>query len=80
MQDSQTCKVCGRRDIICFHVPDKIWEDVIPKNYRSLVVCLRCFDTFASEKGVHYASYLRECCFVGKQVSFRLKVIDIIED
>jgi hypothetical protein len=64
----QVCKVCGRPDKFNFSVSDAEWEAIVPDNYRRLVVCLSCFDTFAHTKGLNYA--LAALCFVGDQGVF----------
>jgi len=49
------CK--GRRNIIGFHVPDEIWNAVVPKGIN--IVCLACFDEMAQAKGIKYQSVLK---------------------
>lgn len=71
----QRCKVCGRRDKFNFHVPDKIWESIVPKKLQNRVICLACFDRFAKERGVDYAPYLSGLCFAGDQTSLQLQVV-----
>ena len=51
----QRCKVCGKRDKFDFTVIDEIWNSIVPKPFRNNVVCLACFDAFASQKGIKYA-------------------------
>lgn len=46
----------GRRNLIGFDVPDKIWSKVVPKDLN--VVCLTCFDEMAQEKGISYRNEL----------------------
>ena len=65
----QACKACGRRDKTDFHVPDEVWERVVPERLRDRVVCLACFDGFAKERGVEYAPYLSLLYFAGEQAS-----------
>lgn len=71
-QQYQTCKVCGHRDKFTFHVADEIWEKVVPSDYKSKVVCLACFDTFAKEKGISYKDALDLLCFTGDQECLQL--------
>ena len=67
----QRCKVCGKRDKFDFSVSDEVWELVVPEPYRNRVVCLGCFDAFASQKGVRYAHALaKEIYFAGDGASF----------
>lgn len=73
----QRCKVCGRVDHINFHVPDAVWDKVVPLEFRGLVVCLPCFDYFASARNVQYAKHLdREICFVGSMAGFTAIIRD----
>lgn len=69
----QRCKVCGYRDKFDFHVPDEIWQQVVPLKYQNRVVCLACFDDFAKKKGVDYSTALKELCFAGDIVSFQFQ-------
>ncbi len=71
----QTCKVCGRIDKFNFNVPDKIWEAVVPLEYRNRVVCLACFDDFAQKKMINYADYLQSVYFAGNQACLEFRVI-----
>ena len=41
-----------QRDKFDYTVPDMVWQDVIPEEFQNRVVCLSCFDTFASEKEI----------------------------
>ena len=66
----QRCKVCGRVDRMNFDVPDKVWKRVVPKPFRNEVVCLPCFDFFASAKGVDYSMDIGEVMFVGEAAYF----------
>lgn len=72
----QRCKVCGKRDKFNFHVSDEVWAAVVPYPYQSGVVCLSCFDSFASMRGIEYADRLfKEVFFAGDAASFTMKVI-----
>lgn len=66
----QTCKVCGHRDKFDFHVPDDVWEAVVPPDYQGRVVCLSCFDEFAYQHRVNYAASLHTLYFVGSRATF----------
>lgn len=74
-QQRQKCKVCGQADGFDFHVPDEIWEAAVPARWRKRVVCLRCFDAFARQRGVDYSTSLRALCFVGEQAAIELRVV-----
>lgn len=47
---SQRCDVCGRPDVVDFHVNDNSWEQIVPFQFHNSVVCLTCFDYFVSAK------------------------------
>jgi hypothetical protein len=51
----QTCRVCGHRDKFDFHIPDDLWQQIVPPEYQNHVVCLGCFDDFATQKGIGYS-------------------------
>jgi hypothetical protein len=70
----QSCKVCGRRDKFDFHIADDVWKAVIPPTFQNRVVCLSCFDNFAYEKGIDYASALQSLCFAGDKACFDFRV------
>lgn len=74
----QTCKVCLRPDKFDFHVPDDVWEAVVPSELRNRVVCLGCFDDFARERQVDYASCLSVLWFAGDAATFEFRVIAAI--
>jgi len=70
----QTCKVCRRPDKFNFHVPDGVWAAVVPPEFQQKVVCLYCFDDFALQRGVDYASAVHEVWFAGDKATLRLDV------
>lgn len=71
----QTCKVCHRPDKFDFHVPDPIWQAVVPEPYRNRVVCLGCFDDFAAQRGVEYASHIHTLYFAGDRATFEFAAV-----
>lgn len=71
----QRCKVCGCADGFNFHVPDEVWEAVVPRKFQTRVVCLRCFDRFAKEKEVDYATSILDFCFAGDQCALFFSVL-----
>jgi len=77
MYEGQVCKVCGRPDMVYYHLPDELWAAIVPGRYRNRVVCLSCLDSFAVEKKIDYAACLQECCFVGERETFGIHVIDV---
>jgi len=64
------CKACGLVDRFDFHVPNDIWKTVIPTPLVREVVCLNCFDRYASEMGVNYAKYIKDLYFAGDRGNF----------
>lgn len=67
----QTCKECGVSDGYDFHVSNKVWRHVTP--HDSKILCLRCFDIFATRKGFDYRSHLNELCFAGDIIGIELE-------
>ena len=70
----QRCKMCDQPDKFDFHVPDEVWEAVVPEEFQTMVVCLYCFDEEAAKRGVNYAEAISEFCFAGRAVALGLKV------
>jgi hypothetical protein len=70
----QTCKACGHRDKFNFNVPDEVWAAVVPPELVNRVICLACFDEFARQRDVSYATHLRTLCFVGDRGSVLFRV------
>lgn len=67
----QRCKVCGRADHIDFQVPDDVWERVVPLEFRKRVVCIVCFDHFASARNVPYMDSMeKDIYFAGDMGTF----------
>jgi hypothetical protein len=71
----QTCRVCRCRDKFDFHVPDEMWEKIVPTEYQNKVVCLSCFDKFAREKQVDYSDSLEVLYFVGEQATLKFQAV-----
>lgn len=46
----ETCKMCWRANPVGFAVPDDVWQEVVPSERRSDVVCISCFARLADEK------------------------------
>ena len=69
------CGVCGRPDKFVYHVPDDIWERVVPGVLKNRVVCLVCFDDLAAMRRVNYARHLTvRLRFAGDAASFEFEV------
>jgi hypothetical protein len=71
----QVCNACAREDGFDFHVPDAIWERVVPRELRDKIVCLCCFDRFAAEQQVDYSRYVKLLFFAGDQACFEFRVV-----
>ena len=71
----QTCKVCKCPDKFDFSVPDQLWRKVVPTGYQSGVVCLDCFDAFASEKQIDYSDSIEVLYFAGDKATFRFQTV-----
>ena len=48
----ETCRRCWRASPVGFYVPDAIWLAAVPDAFRTAVLCIMCFDEFATERGV----------------------------
>lgn len=46
----EICKICFHVNTIGFHVPDDVWNVVVPEYLQPSVVCLACFTRLADEK------------------------------
>ena len=71
---TQACSNCGYSSCFDFHLPDWLWQNVVPNGLWSGVVCLCCFDSFAKQRGIQYAEYLHVLYFSGQQASFEFRV------
>ena len=71
----QTCRVCNCKDKFNFHVPDEVWEKIVPSEFRNRVVCLSCFDEFARERKIDYSESLDVLYFAGDQATFKFQTV-----
>lgn len=71
----QTCKVCKCPDKFDFNVPDELWKRVVPMEYQWGVVCLDCFDRFASEKEIDYSDSIEVLYFAGDKATFKFQTV-----
>jgi len=71
----QKCKVCGCADKFDFHVPDAMWNQIVPLRFRNKVVCLSCFDKFAFENQIDYAASLDVLYFAGDRAIFKFETV-----
>jgi hypothetical protein len=56
-------------------VPEALWEKIVPPRYRHKVVCLKCFDELAFEKGVDYYDCINTLYFAGEQATFTFQTV-----
>ena len=47
-----TCTVCGFLENCDFKVMDDAWKTIVPIEYRNQIVCVKCFEAFASAKQI----------------------------
>jgi len=47
-----TCAVCGFLENCDFKVMDDAWQTIVPIEYRNEIVCVKCFEAFASAKQI----------------------------
>lgn len=77
----QRCKVCGKRDKFNFQIADAVWRQIVPPAFQGRVVCLSCFDAFASAKGIKYAHALTpEIQFGGELATFTLTISENVSE
>jgi len=69
------CKACGRITHFNFHVPDNIWELVVPKIHQNYVVCLECFDRYAKEVNVDYSNCIEDLYFAGDRAIYIFRTV-----
>jgi len=46
----EICKICYKVNPVGFDVPNIVWHEVIPHQYRQDIICLSCFIHLADEK------------------------------
>jgi len=46
------CAVCGFLENCDFKVMDDAWKTIVPIEYRNQIVCVKCFEDFASAKQI----------------------------
>jgi hypothetical protein len=71
----QSCSVCKCDDKFNFDVPDAIWREVVPAEFRNTVVCLQCFDELARNRNIDYSDSIETLYFAGKQASFKFQTV-----
>jgi len=71
----QICKACGCPDKFDFNVPDEMWRGIVPREYRLGVICLECFDSFASEKRNRLFGLEEVLYFAGDKAAFKFQTV-----
>ena len=69
----QRCSACSCEEKFNFHVPDEIWKRVVPEDFQNRVVCLACFDEFASRNNVDYSDSINELYFAGDKATVKFE-------
>ena len=70
-----TCSVCRCDDKFNFTVPDELWHEIVPAEYRNNVVCLQCFDELARKKDVDYSDSIEVLYFAGSKACFKFQTV-----
>ena len=52
----ETCKRCWRENAVGFSVPNDVWRAVVPARHIENVLCLTCFDRYATARGVDWTA------------------------
>jgi len=52
----ETCKRCWWENPVGFSVPDDVWRAAVPARHRTHVLCLTCFDRYATSRGVDWTT------------------------
>lgn len=55
----EICKRCWRISPVGFEVSDGLWESIVPDGLAAQVLCLFCFDEFATERGIAWEREVR---------------------
>lgn len=50
----ETCKRCWRENVVGFSVPNEMWRAVVPARHMTNVLCLSCFDLYATRRGIDW--------------------------
>lgn len=50
----EVCKRCWRENPVGFSVPNDVWRAAVPARHTNNVLCLLCFDRYATRRGVDW--------------------------
>ena len=53
------CPYCGKIPEVDYVIEDKLWFRVVPKKYRTGVVCLGCFSKLAIKRKIDWTYYIK---------------------
>lgn len=67
------CQCCGHIPYIDYTVTDDFWNEVVPPKMKLCVICLKCLDEIATEKGKDISEYLLRVQFTGKMKTIEMK-------
>lgn len=66
------CFGCGKTVDFDFVVTDDTWKSVVPREYRTAALCLRCFDEMATHKGIEWVKYVVSVQYTGENKTLYL--------
>jgi len=76
------CPYCHKIPEIDYIVDDKFWKRIIPKKYRTGVVCLSCF--YKLTRPIHSSdecfSHIRKIYYACKGITLKLKIEKIFRN
>ena len=59
------CALCGRSVVWDYHIPDGMWQSVVPQQHRRGVICLECLANLPGVTGAMLAGALEFVQFTG---------------
>jgi hypothetical protein len=71
------CAVCHKHTDFDYTVTDAFWNTVVPVSMRRDVICLRCLDGMACEKGMDLSRNLLRVQYTGVGKTVVLKVFEV---
>ena len=76
MATRELCKCCYKFNPVGYNMPDEIWNKVVPEEFRNKVLCLTCFDYFATENGVDWTKHIEEVYFVSGAMHIKYEILE----
>jgi len=68
------CPYCGRVPEIDYMIDDEIWKQLIPKEYRTGVVCLGCLAKLARQHKVAWVEHIQRMYWGSPQTTLELRI------